>query len=120
MNIRTICLVSVSVVLLTFLIPQPLDAFFYDGINLVKKMREYEKAEAGDRDTNFPHAWAYRSYVIGVCDATDFMYDIPSEIVVGQICAIVLKFLNEHPERWSEPARDLIIEALKQAFPKKR
>jgi hypothetical protein len=33
-----------------------------------------------------------------------------------EICAIVSKYLKQHPERWNEPAFDLVIDALKQSF----
>jgi len=41
----------------------------------------------------------------------------PSGINKGQLLAIVQKFLEQNPERWSEPAHRLVSEALKKAFP---
>lgn len=40
-----------------------------------------------------------------------------SGINKGQLLAIVQKFLEQNPERWSEPAHRLVSEALKKAFP---
>jgi hypothetical protein len=55
---------------------------------------------------------------VGVSDTyTIFLkYNIPEGSDSGQICAIVVKFLKEHPEKWHEPASSLIIEALMEAF----
>jgi len=33
------------------------------------------------------------------------------------MCAIVAKYLNDHPEEWSMPAHVLVMRAFKQAFP---
>ncbi len=32
----------------------------------------------------------------------------------------VAKYVNEHPERWSEPAASLVIDAIRKAYPKKK
>lgn len=117
---RTKTLFMACIVLTTLVFVQSVQAgYFYDGNDLVKAMREYEKAESKERDTDFSTAWLYRGYVIGVHDATSFMYG--SRVNVGelQICAIVTKYLKAHPEKWNEPACDLIISALREAFPKK-
>jgi hypothetical protein len=37
----------------------------------------------------------------------------------GEAVSIVSKFLKDHPERWTEPAFLLVIDALEKAFPKK-
>jgi hypothetical protein len=68
----------VCIVLTTFFLAQTVHAeyfeYFYDGNKLVNAMREYEKAETNVRDTNYSMAWEYRGFVIGVHDATYFMY----------------------------------------------
>jgi len=41
----------------------------------------------------------------------------PSGVTRGQLTAIVQKFLEQNPERWSQPAHQLVGEAFKKAFP---
>jgi hypothetical protein len=108
----------VCMMLATLFLAQSVHAgYFYEGNGLVKAMREYEKAETKDRDTDYSMAWQYRGYVIGVHDATDLMYGPKQNVSERQICAIVAKYLKAHPEKWNEPASDLVITALKEAFP---
>lgn len=108
------------IVLTMFFLPQSVHAgYFYDGNSLVKAMREYEKAENNDTNTDYAMAWKYRGYVIGVHDATSFMYGYKENVGELQICAIVAKYLKTHPEKWNEPASDLVVSALQAAFPKK-
>ncbi len=46
------------------------------------------------------------------------IYCVPDEgISIGQAKDIVVKWLNEHPERLKEEARILVLYALKEAFP---
>ena len=44
---------------------------------------------------------------------------LPENVPPEQLVAILRKFLNEHPERWSQHAAGLITEALAEAFPQK-
>jgi len=110
MKIRTISLVCI--ILVTFLIVPSAHAAFYSGNDLVKLMRMYEKtspsAEAG----------MFLGFVGGVYDATRHMYGDKDNVILGQIRAVVTNYLKAHPERWNEPAADLVIDALKEAFPK--
>jgi len=39
---------------------------------------------------------------------------------IGQISSIVIKFLNDTPARWNEPACNLVVDALMKAFPCKK
>ncbi|MGB8658567.1 MAG: Rap1a/Tai family immunity protein [Candidatus Zixiibacteriota bacterium] len=93
--------------------------FFWTGNKLVELMTEYDKANANASDANYAKAMIYGAYIIGVCDATRWLYDIPDHATQGQVVAVVAKFFKENPERWSEPAADLVIDALQKAFPLK-
>ncbi len=42
-----------------------------------------------------------------------------NNVSVNQMCAIVTKYLKIHPEKWNQCASELVIEALKEAFPKR-
>jgi len=93
-------------------------ADFFDGNKLVLHMREYEKAERGDRGTQWERSGQYMGYVVGVHDAAEgVLVCSPANATVGQVAAIVAKYLNAHPEEWSRPAHFLVTVALMSAFP---
>jgi hypothetical protein len=119
---RTLVLKTLGIILLISVL-FPLGhahAQFISGNDLVIYMREYEKDERGDTSASDIEASRYIGYVIGVYDAHRFLFDSPSGTSIGQVCAIVAKYLNEHPEKWNQTASDLVLEALKQAYPKNR
>jgi hypothetical protein len=58
---------------------------FLDGNALVEAMREFEKAETGDKSTDYMLAWKYVGYVIGVYDTTEADYDIPAHLTGRQV-----------------------------------
>lgn len=41
----------------------------------------------------------------------------PMNIEIGQSIAVTLHFLSEHPEDWHLPAGQIVLEAMKSAFP---
>jgi len=88
------------------------------GTELVQLMREYEKAQRNDKSTNLHKAGEYLGYVMGFYDATWFFYADVRNITPERVAAVVAKFLNQHPEKWNRPAWDLVMEALKEAFPR--
>jgi hypothetical protein len=88
------------------------------GNELVQLMREYEKAERKDKSTNWLKAGEYLGYVTGFYDATWFFYADPQNITAERVAAVVAKFLNQYPDKWDRPAWDLVMEALREAFPK--
>ena len=62
-------------------------------------------------------------YITGVCDASKYFLSLESSIwnrniTLGQLCAIVAKYLKAHPEKWDYSAESIILEALIEAFPK--
>jgi hypothetical protein len=95
-------------------------AYFLEGNELVKWMRGYDSMQTGACTENecVANAFMFLGYVIGVHDATSFSYSKPAGIIRGQVVVVVSKFLKEHPERWSEPAFVLVIDALKETFPR--
>ncbi len=96
---------------------QPALAYFFNGNDLYESLREYRKAERGDKDTDYSKAWNYRGYVIGVYDATAMIYCTPSDITSHQLMAVVAKYIEDNPQSWSEPAQRLVKKAVKSSFP---
>ena len=60
----------------------------------------------------------YSGYIAAVCDSsTHILFSIPEGATLGQACDVVGKWLDGHPEEWNKPAQQLVIKALKEAFP---
>jgi len=119
---KSIKQVSFLIVLATMVLFTPLDSsaqYYYNGNDLVKMMREYDKSETGDSNANYYDCGRYEGYVAGVSDAKRAFFGSPENVTVGQTCSIVAKYLKEHPEKWNQPADILVIEALQKAFPKR-
>jgi hypothetical protein len=47
-------------------------------------------------------------------------YDCPSGVTMGQVYAVVAKYLKEHPEKLHQPSAMLVIDALAESFPPKK
>ncbi len=92
-------------------------AEFKSGNGLLSSWREYSKATLGQpysaNDDGF-----YTGYVAGVCDSKmHILFEIPEGATIGQACDVVGRWLDRHPEEWNKPAEQLVINALKEAFP---
>ena len=92
-------------------------AFAISGNDLAAGMRAYLKADKDYTKADFLLVGNYLGYVQGVADATASDYSLPDEVTTDQLCHIVAKFLEKHPERWNEPASSLVRKALQEAFP---
>jgi hypothetical protein len=90
---------------------------FWDGNELVKYLRSYEMALRKDPKTNYDEAASYSAFVVGVHDSRREELCTPPAANVGQIGAVVARFLNSHPETWNQGAAHLVVRALKEAFP---
>ena len=96
------------------------EAQFMAGYELVQTWEEYKRINEGTVEEG--DAWLgslFMGYVTGVCDATCYLFEIPSTATVGSICSVVGEYLDAHPERRHEPAFGLVLSALIEAFPKR-
>ena len=109
------------------IVPIRAHARFWDGNYLVAKMRASERVSAGT-STNIGadqvDAGMFLGFVVGVADTGealvgDKFYALPENPTAGQLCAVVSKYLKEHPEKWTRPAAWLVLDALTEAFPAK-
>jgi hypothetical protein len=91
---------------------------FRTGNSLLESMSGHEKSMAGDQGST-SMALHFMGYVTGVNDATNSFYGSMNNVTVNQMCFIVTKYMKTHPEKWNQCAVDLVVEALKEAFPKK-
>ena len=91
--------------------------FFEKGTYLVQGWRAHQKImqnQGGQID--YVLASGFVAYIKGVFDATENVYAFQAGVTVDQVIAIVGKYLDAHPEAWSEKGSDLVIKALNQAF----
>ncbi len=93
-------------------------AYFELGSELVEDMREWEKANHQEPNTNYSKATGYSSYVSAIYDSLDLNNEICTrkKPTKGQVNAIVSKYLFENPSRWDEPAYFLVADALKAEY----
>ena len=114
---RQVFLVAVA----SWLLLGTAQAGFISGNVLARMMNAYDTE---DFVVNKQTAAAYNdsvsfvAYVIGVFDATEYLYSGIAGMRSNQAAAIVSKYLKNHPEKWNESGCTLVINALKEAFPK--
>ncbi len=96
------------------------DAWGFVGNDLIKQLREYEKVERNDPKTIDISAGFYIGYVRGIYESNTNIICAGENVKLGQMTAIVAKYLNEHPEEWNQPANMLVIKALIKEFPCKQ
>lgn len=60
----------------------------------------------------------YMGYISGVADTSNgILFCAPIGVTNGQNVAVVTKFLKANPEKWTEQAASLIVQALSKAYP---
>jgi hypothetical protein len=117
---KTSLLFSVLFVLLILAItPAQSLAAFFTGNDLVAVMPEWDKMYANAPRVDLAKALHFGAYILGVCDATESQYSIPTAAKQGEIIAVVSKYLKNHRAQWNDPAAPLVMKALGEAFPKK-
>ena len=117
---KTSLLLSVLFVLLILaLTPAQSSAVFFTGNDLAAAMPEWDKMYGKDTRADLVKAFYFGAYILGVADATESQYSIPTAAKQGEIIAVVSKYLKNHRGQWSDPAAPLVIKALGEAFPKK-
>jgi hypothetical protein len=113
---------ALSAFCLLVLLPLQATADFIDGNQLVEWMRDYEMVlvEKRPESANSTNAGAYLGYVAATSDLLSSMLDADiGKMTVGQVCAVVAKFLKAHPEHWDKTAKSLVRQALFEGFGRK-
>lgn len=90
-------------------------AYFDSGSDLFAGATEYV-----ENKSSFKGAY-YVGYVTATVDAigesgANYL-NIPSSVTVGQMCHIVKKYLDDHPEEWNRPATIIVYKSMVRAFP---
>lgn len=88
-------------------------AAFIDGNKLLEYAREEERSGTS--------SGMLLGYIAGVHDAFDTTaICTPPNATLGQLKAVVVKFLKENPEVWAKNGDNVIFLALGRAFPCKK
>jgi hypothetical protein len=102
----------------------PASADYLTGNKLLAKCRAHEKAQAAGGTTNdiqvAAAAMQCSGYVLGYVDGLLTHSDLvclPDGITYEQILAVTLKHLKENPAQLHRPSGDLVMEALREAWP---
>ena len=60
-------------------------------------------------------------YIVGIAETVDVKWWSPPETLKErQLVAVVKKYIDDHPEKWDQPASMLVRNALIEAFPPKK
>ena len=90
------------------------------GTKLLENCTEHAKADLGTGvSVSWYQAGLCAGYVNGVWDVSDKICT-PKGSTLGQAIRVVLKYLNDHPERLHEHMAELVVDALRAAWPCKR
>jgi hypothetical protein len=87
-----------------------------DGNELMKWAVEHEKDQITTTDSAY-QAGRFLGYVTGVWEMSSVFS--PPNVTNGQLCAVVIKYLRAHPEKWNEPGSSIVIDAIREAWPQK-
>lgn len=111
--------ILIILMLLLFYSSAYANSFSLSGNDLVRYMHEYEKLMTEDPQVRFYHAGQFLGFVLSTADKITSYKDgcIPSDTSRRQICRIVIKYINEHPDQLNLKAFHLVEAALKGAFP---
>lgn len=107
------------ILIATMIMPISANAGFNAFINGHKLHDKSTAYKSGDIDNaELYDAGAYLYYVLGVIDASIGSGEFcPQNITSDQAANVVSKYLNEHPELWSESAASLVKAALAKEWP---
>lgn len=91
-------------------------AYFKTGMALLADGREWNKYYRGEKEFSISGTSYFQGFVCGVLDAHGETIKTPDGFTTDQACAIVLKYLADHPKRLNEAAAVLIRDALRDAY----
>jgi len=80
-------------------------------------MKEYKK----ENNKNWVDAFAFMYYIEGINDTLKgILICYPSNVNNGQIASIVIKYIENNPEKWNHSAYSLVTTPLIKTFPCKK
>lgn len=95
------------------------NAAFMDGNNLQQLAIAADRMDNGNAsETEGLQAVQYIGYVMGVMDSHNgISFCAPRGVSARQAAAMVKKWLDANPEKWTLPGQTVVTNALSSAFP---
>lgn len=87
---------------------------YVPGHMLVKWLIEFTRAEGEAENPSFYDVGKCWGFVAGVMDARSAELQISDRMTIREAVARVREFADAHPDRWDDPAVDLVVAALAQ------
>ena len=107
----------IALVLVLITVPAHAEFFFLSGYELATYMKAYQGTERNDPNAKIAEANAFVGYVTGVFETLSGLRRICTKgTSTSHIVSVVAKYLEDHPERSSEPAIYSTAEALEKEF----
>lgn len=93
--------------------------FIHSGLDLLSYGQHWNNyfSKQNTEDVDWSSVTYFQAYVSGVASAKRNDLNTPAGAQVDQLCNISFQYLKQHPNKLHKPAADLIVEALKEAFP---
>jgi hypothetical protein len=95
-------------------------ASFYNGNKLKDSIDSYDRVSNNKViEGDYANAARGMGYIVGVADTLDYLSITctPNGASVGQIVAIVSKYIKDNPDKWMESANHLVGVSLQKSFP---
>lgn len=106
-------MITAKALLITAALSVPGMSWATTGNDLVKWIPDYE-ANSGTFGGG-----VFIGYVAGIADfGRGILFCPVGEVTNGQNGAIVVKYLRNNPEKWNYSGSNLVVAALRQAYPK--
>jgi hypothetical protein len=109
--------VGFGVVAFVLLISSIANAEFYTGQKLVEDWKAYKamsKPEPLKSPKQLQGMAYYKGYVLGVIDSNYDLIIFPPDVTVERLFEAVGIYLEQHPEKWNEPAVNLVLRAIEE------
>lgn len=109
-------------IILGLILTISLNAEWVAGNKLVNFMKEAKKANAEASNIDYIEANKFKYYLLGVIDTIESAGHtcIPNNVTQGQLMAIVIKYIDNNPDKWNESANKLVWTPLIDKFPCKK
>jgi hypothetical protein len=115
-----IILLLICLMLSLFICNAYAEMSFMSGSDLISRWRGYQAFERRNAThDDFLDTMFFMGYIEGVSDARESELITPP-VTAGELCIIVGKYLDEHPEELHESGADLVVKAIRNAFQQKQ
>lgn len=108
----------------------PAQNLFQTGKELHDWSLAYQRTENNSaRGRDYYSASTYLGYIVGAIDGYSYglvqqgvpvPFYVPPQVTMTEICAVIGKYLDDHPQLWSYPAGVIILDAIVTSYPKRQ